>query len=65
MSSKTDFEPANLNGQIFIQPLDKNWKLLEKEKGIPVPQGNLPMMKFLKPEKQFSLLRAYNDVMKE
>lgn len=50
------------NSQLYLTPISNGWKELENKKKNPTPQGNLPMIKFLKTYKQESLLRAYNNV---
>jgi hypothetical protein len=47
---------------MFLTPVQIEWKVIEKKKEYPVPQGNMPMIKFLKTEKQNSLISSYNNV---
>ncbi len=55
--------PADVNLK-NINQTNNEWKNIENQKGYPVPQGNMEMMKYLTRDKQLSLLYAYNEVMK-
>ncbi len=69
--SMSSEEPVSSEEPIYKEPeiyskilwtTNSGWYSLTKNAQYPRPQGNLPMMQFLVPQKQQSLLNAYMSV---
>lgn len=52
------------NSYLFFTPIQPEWNVIQSQLGYPRPQGNIPMIKRLRKCKQDSLIKAYNDVLK-
>ena len=62
MSESQSVKPYENNSYLFLTPIDNKWKEIETKNQYPTPQGNLPMIKFLKQNKQSSLVSSYDNV---
>lgn len=57
-------EQYSQNSHLFLTPISDAWKEKDLKNQYPTPQGNLPMIKYLKKHKQTSLMSSYNNVCK-